>query len=268
MSDNIKILIADDNYDFAMTLMGYLEREEGMEIVGRAKDGSEAYQMIMEKCPDVVLLDMIMPHVDGLGVLERVNDSKLEKRPLFIMLSAVGQDKITQKAISLGAQYYIVKPFSKEAVLDKVHRLKNYRNRASTLAGSRKVEPYMVSAEYERQNLESDVTQILHEIGIPAHIKGYQYLRDAIILSVSDKEMLGSVTKILYPTIAKKRQTTSSRVERAIRHAIEVAWSRGKMDTINDLFGYTVSTGKGKPTNSEFIALIVDKICLDYKRDV
>ena len=248
MSDNIKILIADDNYDFAMTLMGYLEREEGMEIVGRAKDGSEAYQMIMEKCPDVVLLDMIMPHVDGLGVLERVNDSKLEKRPLFIMLSAVGQDKITQKAISLGAQYYIVKPFSKEAVLDKVHRLKNYRNRASTLAGNRKVEPYMVSAEYERQNLESDVTQILHEIGIPAHIKGYQYLRDAIILSVSDKEMLGSVTKILYPTIAKKRQTTSSRVERAIRHAIEVAWSRGKMDTINDLFGYTVSTGKGKPT--------------------
>ena len=123
----------------------------------------------------------------------------------------------------------------------------------------------MVSAEYARQHLESDVTQILHEIGIPAHIKGYQYLRAAIILSVSDKEMLGSVTKILYPTIAKKRQATSSRVERAIRHAIEVAWSRGKMDTINDLFGYTVSTGKGKPTNSEFIALIADRLRLEMK---
>lgn len=186
----------------------------------------------------------------------------------FVMITAASSENLTADAFRMGACYYIVKPFSKEAVLDKVHRLKNYRNRASTLAGSRKVEPYMVSAEYERQNLESDVTQILHEIGIPAHIKGYQYLRDAIILSVSDKEMLGSVTKILYPTIAKKRQTTSSRVERAIRHAIEVAWSRGKMDTINDLFGYTVSTGKGKPTNSEFIALIVDKICLDYKRVV
>ena len=125
-----------------------------------------------------------------------------------------------------------------------------------------------VQKEKPVRDLEKDVTDMIHELGVPAHIKGYQYLRDAIILSVSDKEMLGSVTKILYPTIAKKRQTTSSRVERAIRHAIEVAWSRGKMDTINDLFGYTVSTGKGKPTNSEFIALIVDKICLDYKRVV
>ena len=126
--------------------------------------------------------------------------------------------------------------------------------------------PYLDKAAYMEQNLETDVTQMLHEIGIPAHIKGYQYLRDAIIMSVQDAEMLSSVTKILYPTIAKKHQTTASRVERAIRHAIEVAWSRGKMDTINALFGYTVSGGKGKPTNSEFVALIADKIRLDYKR--
>ena len=219
--------------------------------------------------PDVLLVDVQMPGMDGISVMERIKTNQdCSADTSFVMITAASSENLTADAFRMGACYYIVKPFSKEAVLDKVHRLKNYRNRASTLAGNRKVEPYMVSAEYERQNLESDVTQILHEIGIPAHIKGYQYLRDAIILSVSDKEMLGSVTKILYPTIAKKRQTTSSRVERAIRHAIEVAWSRGKMDTINDLFGYTVSTGKGKPTNSEFIALIVDKICLDYKRDV
>ena len=133
-------------------------------------------------------------------------------------------------------------------------------------AAERKVVPYLDKEAYMEQNLETDVTQMLHEIGIPAHIKGYQYLRDAIIMSVQDPEMLSSVTKILYPTIAKRHQTTSSRVERAIRHAIEVAWSRGKMDTINALFGYTVSGGKGKPTNSEFVALIADKIRLDYKR--
>ena len=134
------------------------------------------------------------------------------------------------------------------------------------LAGVRKVKPYLNREEYMAQNLEQDVTQMLHEIGIPAHIKGYQYLRDAIAISVQEQDMLTSVTKILYPSIAKKHHTTPSRVERAIRHAIEVAWSRGKMDTINEIFGYTVSNGRGKPTNSEFIALIADKIRLDYKR--
>ena len=134
------------------------------------------------------------------------------------------------------------------------------------MTASRKIKPYENQSEYMAQNLENDITQMLHEIGVPAHIKGYQYLRDAIAESVNDQEMLTSVTKVLYPTIAKKHQTTSSRVERAIRHAIEVAWSRGKMDTINAIFGYTVSNGKGKPTNSEFIALLSDKIRRDYKR--
>lgn len=184
----------------------------------------------------------------------------------FIMVTAAGSENLTAEAFKLGASYYIMKPFTREIILDKLRRLTGYKNKTTMLSGSRRVKPYVNKAEYMEQNLENDVTQMLHEIGIPAHIKGYQYLRDAIIISVGDQEMLTSVTKILYPTIAKKHDTTPSRVERAIRHAIEVAWNRGEMDTINDLFGYTVSTGKGKPTNSEFIALIADKIRLDYKR--
>ncbi|MEG2700382.1 MAG: sporulation initiation factor Spo0A C-terminal domain-containing protein, partial [Hungatella sp.] len=150
----------------------------------------------------------------------------------------------------------------------KIRRISGYNNKPKglNLTGICKVKPYENKLDYMEQNLETDVTQILHEIGVPAHIKGYQYLRDAITISVADQDMLTSVTKILYPNIAKDYQTTPSRVERAIRHAIEVAWSRGKMDTINEIFGYTVSNGKGKPTNSEFIALISDKIRLDYKR--
>ena len=179
------------------------------------------------------------------------------------MISAIGQEKITEDAFARGADYYIMKPFDNDIVLS---RIKNVRRPAAGRGAEvRKVNAYEKAEETKERNLEADVTDIIHEIGVPAHIKGYQYLRDAIILAVNDMEMLNSITKVLYPTIAKKHQTTPSRVERAIRHAIEVAWSRGKMDTIDALFGYTVSTGKGKPTNSEFIALIADKIRLEYK---
>lgn len=270
VSDNIKILIADDNYDFAMKLMGYLEREEGMEIVGRAKDGSEAYQMIMEKCPDVVLLDMIMPHVDGLGVLERVNDSKLEKRPLFIMLSAVGQDKITQKAISLGAQYYIVKPFEIKLLIKRIKELKFYQPapiKGNYMTRELKTQYIDIAPEDKKneENLEALVTNVIHEVGVPAHIKGYQYLREAIMMVIGDIDVINQITKQLYPDIARKYKTTPSRVERAIRHAIEVAWGRGQQDTVENIFGYTVSAAKGKPTNSEFIAMIADKLRLELK---
>lgn len=208
-----------------------------------------------------------MPGMDGISVMEKIRATrKLKDSTSFIMVTAAGSENLTAEAFKLGASYYIMKPFTREIILDKLRRLTGYKNKTTMLSGSRRVKPYVNKAEYMEQNLENDVTQMLHEIGIPAHIKGYQYLRDAIIISVGDQEMLTSVTKILYPTIAKKHDTTPSRVERAIRHAIEVAWNRGEMDTINDLFGYTVSTGKGKPTNSEFIALIADKIRLDYKR--
>jgi two-component system response regulator (stage 0 sporulation protein A) len=229
-------------------------------LVGQADNGKDIYDIIREKKPDVVLLDIIMPKMDGLTIMEKVsNDQMIKKRPAFIVISAVGQDRITEDAFNLGANYYILKPFDNDVVLS---RIKTVGGR-ETKRGEVRMNEY--KPQPQERNLELDVTNIIHEIGVPAHIKGYQYLRDAIILSVEDMEMLNSITKILYPTIAKKHQTTSSRVERAIRHAIEVAWSRGKMDTIDALFGYTVSNGKGKPTNSEFIALIADKIRLEYK---
>lgn len=263
----LNIAIADDNRQALEMLDEILKSEKDFHVVGKAENGNDAYNMIVQTKPDVVLMDIVMPGMDGISVMEKVRSNpECGESTSFIMVTAASSENLTADAFRLGASYYIMKPFTKDSVLDKLRRLNAYRNKTSNLAGNRKVKAYVDKAEYQEQNLENDVTQMLHEIGIPAHIKGYQYLRDAITMSVNDKEMLSSVTKILYPTIAKKRQTTPSRVERAIRHAIEVAWSRGKMDTINELFGYTVSTGKGKPTNSEFIALIVDKIRLDYRR--
>ena len=211
-----------------------------------------------------MLLDIIMPKIDGLTVMEKVNkDTTIKKHPAFIVMSAVGQEAITDDAFNLGASYYIMKPFNNDMVINRIKHIKN--NMGRKVLDTRKINAYESKNEYIERNLEGDVTNIIHEIGIPAHIKGYQFLRDAIIMSVNDMDMLNSITKILYPTIAKMHQTTPSRVERAIRHAIEVAWSRGRIETIDELFGYTVSTGKGKPTNSEFIALIADKIRLEYK---
>ena len=179
------------------------------------------------------------------------------------MISAIGQEKITEDAFARGADYYIMKPFDNDIVLS---RIKNVRRPAAGRGAEvRKVNAYEKAEETKERNLEADVTDIIHEIGVPAHIKGYQYLREAIMMSVEDPAMISSITKILYPTIAKRFQTTPSRVERAIRHAIEVAWSRGRMETLDAMFGYTIDTGKGKPTNSEFIALIADRIRLSYR---
>ena len=265
----LNVAIAEDNPKTMELLNDMLENEDGIQVVGKAETGDEAYKMIINSKPDVVLLDVIMPGMDGVEVMEKVKtEGNMEKNPFFIMVSAAGSEDVTQDAFKMGVNYFIMKPFKKDVVLDKIRRVGSYRARPRglDLSGGRKIKPYESQLEYMEQNLENDVTQILHEIGVPAHIKGYQYLRDAIAISVEDQEMLTSVTKVLYPNIAKKHQTTPSRVERAIRHAIEVAWNRGKMETINVIFGYTVSNGKGKPTNSEFIALLSDKIRLDYKR--
>ena len=263
--EKLNVAIADDNEKMLDLLGNLINEDQELELVGHASNGAEIYDIIKEKEPDVVLLDIIMPKVDGLTVMERVGrDANLKKHPAFIVVSAVGQEQITEDAFQLGANYYILKPFDNDMLLSRIKHI--CQEREGKKKDLRKVNAYENSTSYYERNLEADVTNIIHEIGVPAHIKGYQYLRDAIILSVNDMEMLNSITKILYPTIAKKHQTTPSRVERAIRHAIEVALSRGKMDTIDELFGYTVSTGKGKPTNSEFIALIADKIRLEYKK--
>ena len=263
----LNVAIADDNPQTLGLLQDIVEGEEGFHVVGKADNGEDAYAMIVKTNPDIVLLDVIMPRLDGISVMEKVKKNhSVGKMPYFIMITAAGSENVTADAFRMGASYYIMKPFNREIIVDKIHRVGKAPVGLPEAAEANRIRPYVDKTEYMKQNLENDVTHILHEIGIPAHIKGYQYLRDAIIISVEDHEMLTSVTKILYPTIAKRHQTTPSRVERAIRHAIEVAWSRGKMDTINELFGYTVSNGKGKPTNSEFIALIADKIRLDYKR--
>ena len=273
MNDKLKILIADDNNDFAATLTGYIEQEDDLEIIGKARDGLEAIDMIRLLEPDIVLLDVIMPHLDGLGVLERVLNNKLRKEPLFIMLSAVGQDKITQRAIELGAQYYIVKPFDINLLIKRMKELKTYQPKqfkeTTNNTINREIKPQYIELSPEKkksqENLEALVTNVIHEVGVPAHIKGYQYLREAIMLVVNDIEVINQITKQLYPDIAQKYKTTPSRVERAIRHAIEVAWGRGKTETTESIFGYTVSAVKGKPTNSEFIAMIADKLRLELK---
>lgn len=264
--DKLKVAIADDNECMLRILGDVISNEADLNLVGKATNGEETLNIIREKEPDVVLLDIIMPKLDGLSVMERIRDDKTIKNvPTFIVVSAVGQQGITEDAFNLGANYYIMKPFDNDVLINRLRCIKNVsQNHFSNMRITSNSSSELNTNQVSDRSLESNVTNIIHEIGIPAHIKGYQYLRDAILLSIKDNDIINSITKVLYPTIAKKYQTTSSRVERAIRHAIEVAWNRGNTETLNDLFGYTVSNGKGKPTNSEFIALISDKIRLQY----
>lgn len=260
----LSVAIADDNERVIDALGNILGNDDEIELVGKAEDGEKIYSIIKEKQPDIVLLDLIMPKLDGLTVMEKVSsDKSIKKQPKYIIITAIGQEGVTEDAFGLGATYYLMKPFDHDVVLTRVKRL------GGKMGSSEKAVSKLGTKENEgkpiEKNLENDVTEIIHDVGVPAHIKGYQYLRDAIMMSVNDVEMMNSITKILYPTIAKKHKTTSSRVERAIRHAIEVAWTRGNVETIDELFGYTVNNGKGKPTNSEFIALISDKIRLKYR---
>ena len=228
----------------------------------------EAYNKIVECQPTVVLLDVIMPHLDGLGVLEKLvmTNSKL---PICIMLSAVGQDNVTSKAINLGAEYYILKPFKMDVLIKRIRELVNRtETKVQNIINYSESKSSYVDINNQatkEEILEIKVTNIIHEVGVPAHIKGYQYLRDGIIMVVNNIEVINQITKQLYPDLAKKYKTTPSRVERAIRHAIEVAWNRGQIETVESIFGYTVNSNKGKPTNSEFIAMIADKLRLDLK---
>lgn len=270
MKEKISILIADDNQEFSHTLSSYINSQDDMEVIAVAKDGNEAVEMISNTMPDVVLLDVIMPHLDGLGVLEKVNMIKIDKKPICIMLSAVGQDKITQNAIIAGADYYIVKPFDIEVLIQRIREIRFFKpnQTGGNFITREPRQKYIELPENEgkkEENLEALVTNIIHEVGVPAHIKGYQYLREAIMMVVNDIDVINQITKSLYPKIAFKYNTTPSRVERAIRHAIEVAWGRGQQEAVENIFGYTISAAKGKPTNSEFIAMIADKLRLELK---
>ena len=263
--EKVKIVIADDNERMLQLLEDIIKTDSSMDVVGKAVNGEICLNLIKEQKPDVVLIDIIMPKLDGLTVMEKTHsDKNIKKKPTFIVITAIGQEGITEDAFNLGANYYIMKPFDNNTLLNRIRYIKSNLGRHPA-NGNTNRQSAEINLENKQVSLENDVTDIIHDIGVPAHIKGYQYLRDSIIMAIEAPDVLSSVTKILYPTIAKNNQTTASRVERAIRHAIEVAWGRGSVDTIDEIFGYTVNDGKGKPTNSEFIALISDKIRLQYR---
>jgi len=255
MLDNpINVVLADDNKEFCGILKDFFTSVSDFNVVDVCSNGLEVLEVLEQKPVDVLLLDLIMPHMDGIGVLEKMRDFKGRQRPKVIILTAFGQENITQRAVQLGADYYILKPFNLQVLGERVRQVA--RNRSDSVP-----KPVPVT----KRDLEIEITRIIHEIGVPAHVKGYQYLRDAIILVVDEISYLGAITKELYPAIAMKYGTTPSRVERAIRHAIELAWDRGDIEKLNKLFGYTVNGDRGKPTNSEFIAIIADRLRLETK---
>lgn len=257
----IRVVIADDNREYVEVLCNFLKQKPQIEIVGYAYDGLEAINQIRMTSPDVLILDMVMPNLDGFGVLERLKNVRLNKVPKVLVVSAVLNDSIAAKTIALGAKYFMLKPVDFDTLIARIEmfvkeeepRIKEFRPELK--APSKK----------DFEDIETMLTEIIHEIGIPAHIKGYQYLRHAIMMVVKDLDIINSITKELYPTVAKDFNTTPSRVERAIRHAIEVAWDRGDTEVLNSFFGYTIANSKGKPTNSEFIAMIADRLRLQIK---
>lgn len=260
MDKRLKVIIADDSLEFGQVCMTAL-KIYGFEVVLGPKDGRQVVEMIGRECPDVVLIGAFMPSLDGIGTIRAVAQMQLEKPPKFLMMSSCGNDYIEREAMNAGAQYFFVKPFDYDILAERISRLFEDIEERSLLS----LRPTLKAAKGKETELEVMVTDIIHQIGVPAHIKGYYYLREAIMLSVHNMEILNSVTKLLYPTIAKGFETTSSRVERAVRHAIEVAWDRGDVDILNSYFGYTVHNNRGKPTNSEFIAMISDKLRLKMK---
>ena len=246
------VLIADSAEEFCSSLTAALQRAEGFQVVGTATDGEQAIRMIGERKPEILVLDLMLSKQDGFSVLKAI--AGMERRPVTLATSAFVTEYVSGAAASLGVRYLMLKPCDMNALVDRLEEMRGGESLRS-----------LPARRTDKNSIESMVTGIIHEIGVPAHIKGYQYLREAIIIAVNDMDVINAITKVLYPQVAKTFQTTPSRVERAIRHAIEVAWDRGDLDTLQRFFGYTVSNTKGKPTNSEFIALIADRLQLQLK---
>lgn len=257
MGKKIKIVVADDNRNLCQMLQSYLQNQEDLHVVGTAYNGVEAWDLIQAQEPDLVIIDLVMPSLDGLGVLERINTRTTMARPKVIMLTAFGQESLTHQAMMLGVDYFILKPFDLDILGKRIRSLTQEGQPLQTAVHSSSP---IVTSVGNGINLGVEVTNMMHQIGIPAHVKGYQYIRDAILMVVEDVSLLGAVTKELYPAIAKKYDTAPSRVERGIRHAIELAWERGHTETLKRIFGYSMNIERQKPTNSEFVALLADKL--------
>ena len=253
MDNHATVIIADNSEEFTSLLTEHLKRADGFQVIGTANDGEQAIRLITERKPKILVLDLMLPKKDGLSVLKAI--SGMQPKPVVLATSAFVTDYVTTAVANLGVQYLMLRPCDMTALVERLEEIRGGDNRQMAVS----------KGSMGQQSIEALVTGIIHEIGVPAHIKGYQYLREAIIIAVNDMDVINAITKVLYPQVAKTFQTTPSRVDRAIRHAIEVAWDRGDLDTLQRFFGYTVSNTKGKPTNSEFIALIADKLQLQLK---
>ena len=256
MKNQLKVLITEERNEFGISCVKSLEKNE-FDVTVTAKDGNYVIAGVEKHKPDVLIMDAFMPGLDALGVLKKLKQSNSVNKPLVCVLSSVVNSDFEQQILSSGADYYFIKPVDADVIADRVMLLSDMNKDCKTLS--------LNNSKNSDAQLEVTVSEIMHQIGVPAHIKGYQYLREAIILSINNTEMMNSVTKVLYPTVAKTFNTTASRVERAIRHAIEVAWDRGDVDVLSAYFGYTIQNTRGKPTNSEFIAMISDKLRLKMK---
>jgi len=257
--DKKKVLVADAGEEFRRLLVESIDAESDLMVVGDTPDGGEAVKLCAKRLPDVLVMDMILSNLDGVEVLTELNG--LEQRPKVLVLSSFASGSAAELAASNGAEYFMMKPCKTTAVVERIRQM----TAAVRSPKGKGAAPGAAAAR--SQSLEGIVTSIIHEIGVPAHIKGYQYLREAILIAVDDMDVINAVTKVLYPEVAKRFGTTASRVERAIRHAIEVAWDRGDLETLQKYFGYTVSNAKGKPTNSEFIAMIADRLVLERREE-
>lgn len=252
MDNQKSVIIADNSEEFCSGLTSALQQAEGFQVVATANDGEQTIRLVNERKPQILVLDLMLAKKDGISVLKAIQS--VEKRPIVLATSGFITDYVASAAANLGVRYLMLKPCDMTALVERLEEIRGGAAQAPAVPG-----------RIGGQDIETMVTSIIHEIGVPAHIKGYQYLREAIMLAVADMDVINAITKVLYPQVAKTFQTTPSRVERAIRHAIEVAWDRGDLDTLQKFFGYTVSNTKGKPTNSEFIALIADKLQLQLK---
>ena len=257
--DTVRVVVADDNVQLRDMIVEYLQAQNGIEIVGAASDGVEALRLVTEFEPDVLVCDLIMPQMDGYGVLERLHAMKLAKQPGVIALTALGRDDFISRAVNLGVNYYMVKPFDFMMLAQRVYEAAGESLRAEAM-GARMIRE---QAPASGETLEERIANLFLTVGIPAHIKGYQYLREAVRMVIENPEMMSRITKELYPGIARKFGTTSSKVERAIRHAIEVAWNRGRIDALDEAFGKNVCSLADKPTNGEFIALVADRLSVE-----